>query len=125
MFCWLLSYGFSSQWHRRKWRTREAEIFINHLDHIGIFLMIAGSMMPVAILALPQASGWCLAAGVWTVALLGSLSTLGVIGGGRLGESMQTSLYVTMGGSGLLILPEMCAQLQKIELVLLGSSCLQ
>lgn len=45
MFGWVAQYGFSALWHRFPWTDREAEILANHCDHVGIFLMIAGSYM--------------------------------------------------------------------------------
>ena len=83
-------------YRRRKW-SRPREILINQLDHIGIFLMIAGSMMPVAVLVLPE-SGSRLIMSLWTAAFFGSLHTLGLMHGGRGSQSFTAVIYVGVGG---------------------------
>lgn len=70
MFCWALQYGASALWHRWPWSKREHEILANHFDHVGIFVMIAGSYTVPCALALPQ-TGHSLACGLWFVALVG------------------------------------------------------
>ena len=42
------------------------------LDHIAIYLLIAGTYTPFTLIALPGPGGWNLFAAVWTLALIGS-----------------------------------------------------
>lgn len=64
------------------------------LDHIAIFLFIAGSYTPFAIGALEGASGWALFGLVWGMAMVGAaLKALN-----RLSNPLlSTGLYVAMG----------------------------
>ena len=51
---WAAQYGFSALWHVCPWRDRQSEILANHCDHVGIFLMIAGSYMVPCATILPK-----------------------------------------------------------------------
>ena len=56
-----------------------AKRVLRTLDHIAIFLLIAGTYTPFTLLALPGAWGWGLFAAVWTLALVGSSLELGLL----------------------------------------------
>ena len=64
-------FGISAIYHRVHWKTPEARIWMKRADHSMIFLFIAGSYTPFALLALPSSSGIPLLIGVWTAAILG------------------------------------------------------
>lgn len=63
-------------------------------DHIGIYLLIAGTYTPVALLMLADSSGWTLFWSVWGIALFGVF--LKVFFTGRF-EVFSTLLYLVMG----------------------------
>ena len=46
---------------------------LKKLDHMMIFILIAGSYTPICLIALPQKTGFLLCALVWSVALIGIL----------------------------------------------------
>ena len=52
------------------WYAR-AETILRTADHCTIFLLIAGTYTPIALLVLDRALGWMLLAVVWTVAVTG------------------------------------------------------
>src|SRR6185437_11488015 len=54
-----------------------AKPLLRTLDHIAIYLLIAGTYTPFTLLALPGVWGWSLFAAVWTLALVGSVLELG------------------------------------------------
>jgi len=119
---WVAQYGASALWHVTPWQTRSCEIWANHCDHVGIFLMIAGSYMVPCALALPETGGF-FATGLWSVALLGSLKTLNV--GGpfkRGGRKSLAIMYVSMGGMVSISLREMCRTFTPTEAAL-GVAC--
>ena len=49
------------------------------LDHIAIFLLIAGTYTPFTLIALPGVWGWGLFGTIWTLALAGSALELGLL----------------------------------------------
>lgn len=46
---------------------------LRKLDHMMIFILIAGSYTPICLIALPQKTGFLLCALVWTIAIIGIL----------------------------------------------------
>ena len=63
-------------------------------DHISIFIFIAGSYTPYALVTLQGKIGWIVLGVVWGVALFGSIVKIFFTGRFKL---LSTLLYVTMG----------------------------
>ena len=61
----------SGTYHRVNWRSPTAYKWMKRLDHSMIFIFIAGSYTPFALLALPQHRGWLLFWIVWGGATAG------------------------------------------------------
>ncbi|MFC7448834.1 PAQR family membrane homeostasis protein TrhA [Rhodococcus daqingensis] len=64
-------FGVSATYHRVHWPTVRSRIWMKRADHSMIFLFIAGSYTPFALLALPSGTGRTLLAVVWAGALAG------------------------------------------------------
>ncbi|QCR33054.1 hemolysin III family protein [Lysinibacillus sp. SGAir0095] len=64
MFC---LYAASTMYHA--WPTHKS--FLKKLDHSSIFLMIAGTYTPVALIAIGGKSGWIIFSIEWGLALIG------------------------------------------------------
>lgn len=64
------------------------------VDHISIYLLIAGTYTPVTLLTLSDSRGWLLFWLVWGVAVLGSVLKLFFTGRFNI---LSTSLYLVMG----------------------------
>ncbi len=64
-------FGVSAVYHRVNWRTERSRIHMKRADHSMIFLFIAGSYTPFALLGLPTSTGVTLLAVVWAGALAG------------------------------------------------------
>lgn len=64
------------------------------LDHIGIYLLIAGTYTPVALITLEKHSGWLIFWVVWGIAIAGSILKLFFTG--RF-EILSLLLYLFMG----------------------------
>lgn len=64
-------FGTSAVYHRVTWSTTRARIRMKRLDHSMIFLFIAGSYTPFALLGLPERTGRILLTVVWAGALAG------------------------------------------------------
>jgi hemolysin III len=63
----------SGVYHRVTWRSQTARKWMKRLDHSMIFVFIAGSYTPFALLALPQTDGMVLFWIVWGGAIAGVL----------------------------------------------------
>lgn len=66
----MLLFGISALYHRFNWQPKTKQLF-RRLDHANIFLLIAGTYTPLALLALPLDKGVLLLVLVWSGALLG------------------------------------------------------
>lgn len=66
----MMLFGVSALYHRINWSPRVKQLF-RRLDHANIFLLIAGTYTPIALLALPPEKGIVLLVLVWAGALLG------------------------------------------------------
>lgn len=64
-------FGISAIYHRITWPTTQARIRMKRADHSMIFLFIAGSYTPFALLGLPGRTGQTLLTVVWAGALAG------------------------------------------------------
>ncbi|MCM6777069.1 hemolysin III family protein [Nocardia sp. CDC159] len=64
-------FGISATYHRVNWRTERARVHMKRADHSMIFLFIAGSYTPFALLGLPGQTGTVLLSVVWAGALAG------------------------------------------------------
>lgn len=68
----VLLFGTSAVYHRGRWSPRVRSV-LRRLDHTNIFLIIAGTYTPLAVLLLPERSARLLLVTVWAGALLGLL----------------------------------------------------
>ena len=74
--CVATLFGTSALYHRINWRTDGARRWMRRLDHSAIFLLIAGSYTPFAILVIDGTMAQVITAVVWGGALLGILLKL-------------------------------------------------
>ncbi|RAI61125.1 PAQR family membrane homeostasis protein TrhA [Roseicella frigidaeris] len=89
---------------------------LQRLDHAAIFLMIAGTYTPVALLAIGGGWGWALFATVWTGALTGA--ALKLLAPARI-ERAAILLYLLLGWVGLLAMGPLLQSLPPRDLLLL------
>ena len=99
----VLLFGVSALLHRGTW-TPKAEALLRRLDHANIYLIIAGTYTPFAVLALPQDEGRLLLAIVWTGALIGVALRVFWIGAPRW---LSTTLYVVVGWIVVFFIPDL------------------
>jgi hemolysin III len=91
------------------------------LDHIAIFLLVAGTYTPFTLIALPGAWGWSMFAAVWTLALAGSAPEPGLL---KRYRHFAVLLYVGMGWIGMIAFRPLSALLQAGGMQLLTGSVL-
>lgn len=90
---------------------------LRRLDHAAIFVMIAGTYTPLALIALGGAWGLGLLAAVWSVALLGLALNLFAP---RLFRRVSIGLYLAQGWVALAALDPLVAQVSPQVLALIG-----
>ncbi len=64
-------FGVSATYHRIHWHSVQSRTWMKRADHSMIFLFIAGSYTPFALLGLPTATGRTLLIAVWSGAIAG------------------------------------------------------
>ncbi|GAL90542.1 PAQR family membrane homeostasis protein TrhA [Jejuia pallidilutea] len=82
----------STLYHSAK--TESKKYYFRIVDHISIYLLIAGTYTPVLLITLEQSLGWTLFYTVWGIALFGVILKLFFTG--RF-EVFSTLLYLAMG----------------------------
>lgn len=90
---------------------------LRRLDHAAIFVMIAGTYTPFALVALEGWVGAALLALVWTVALGGAAMKLAAP---RRFERLSLVLYVGLGWVGLIAIGPLVAAVPLASLILIG-----
>ena len=98
LVCALIMFGISSLYHRINW-TPERRLLWKKLDHAGIYLMIAGTFTPIALLALSAPSNSKLLITIWSVAFVGILQSIFFV---NLPKMVSALIYLI---AGYLILP--------------------
>ena len=97
-------------------RRVEAKRVLRTLDHLAIFLLIAGTYTPFVLIALHGAWSWSLCAIVWSLAALGTIFELTSL---RRFRRVMVALYVAMGWVGLIAIKPLAAALPAAGLWLL------
>ncbi|GLQ52624.1 hemolysin III family protein [Dyella flava] len=97
-------------------RTESARRVLRTLDHIAIFLLIAGTYTPFTLIALRGTWGWSLFGIIWSLALLGTALELGLL---KRYRRFAVLLYVAMGWVGIIAFRPLLAHLQTGGMVLL------
>ncbi|WSQ10665.1 hemolysin III family protein [Streptomyces sp. NBC_01231] len=97
-----LLFGTSAVYHRGTWGPR-GEAVLRRLDHANIFLIIAGTYTPLAVLLLPTDRQRVLLAVVWAGALAGIAFRILWIGAPRW---LYTPCYIALGWVAVFNLPD-------------------
>ena len=88
----IILFSASTLYHSVKSETKKH--YFRIIDHISIYLLIAGTYTPVLLITLDQSKGWTLFWVVWGIALFGVILKLFFTGKF---EIFSTSLYLFMG----------------------------
>ena len=87
------------------------ETLLKKIDHMMIFVMIAGSYTPVCLLALPRFSGLILLGVIWGCTILGACSMLFFV---FCPKWVSSVLYIAMGWACIFALPQLLACLSPV-----------
>ena len=113
----MLLFGNSALYHRFNWNPR-TKVLLKRIDHANIFLLIAGTYTPLAILALPPDKGWLLLGIVWSGALLGIGFRVFWINAPRW---LYVPLYLLLGWAAVMYLGDLlAASVAMMVLVIVG-----
>jgi hemolysin III len=109
-------FGASALYHRFPWRTAAARLRARRLDHAMIFVFIAGTYTPFALLAFSGALRVVVLASVWGGAALGVVLELHWIHAPRWVSAIA---YLAVGWIGIIALPQFFPALGVAVAVLL------
>lgn len=96
--CALCMFGISALYHRINW-SQQKRLLLKKLDHSGIYLMIAGTFTPLAVLALSKESSFQLLVTIWAVSLAGIIQAIFFV---NIPKMLTSLIYI---GAGYLVLP--------------------
>ena len=96
-------FGTSALYHRRRWGARGRAV-MRRLDHSMIFIFIAGTYTPIAVLTLPRTSAVAVLAVVWSGALFGVLLQSAWPSAPR---SLSVPCYVGLGWVAVFVMPDL------------------
>ncbi|MHA6802447.1 PAQR family membrane homeostasis protein TrhA [Salinifilum ghardaiensis] len=109
-------FGVSALYHRKTWRTVGARTWMRRLDHSMIFMFIAGTYTPFAMLAMQPTTGAVVLAVVWGGALGGVILKLSWPNAPRW---VGVPVYLALGWVAVFVLPELLMHAGAAALALL------
>ncbi len=81
----------------KKATTQIAKLRARKIDHMMIYILIAGTYTPVCLISLKGALGYTIISIIWGIALLGVIFKLFVLNDSKVVRWISTSLYLVMG----------------------------
>ena len=116
----LLLFGNSALYHRFNWKPR-TKLLLKRIDHANIFLLIAGTYTPIAVLALSPSQGILLLSLVWIGTILGIAFRVFWIGAPRW---LYVLLYLVLSWAAVMYLGDLLrVNPTMMILVLAGGLC--
>jgi hemolysin III len=113
----LLLFGISALYHRFNWSPK-AKVMLKRFDHANIFLLIAGTYTPLAVLALPPSKGILLLVMVWIGATLGIFFRVFWVHAPRW---LYVALYILLGWAAMMYIVDLVqANVAMMVLVVVG-----
>jgi hemolysin III len=109
-------FGVSALYHRLTWQPR-ARRWMRRLDHAAIYLLIAGTYTPFALLALSGAWRWTVLPIVWGGALVALVFKLVWIDAPKW---LDAAIGIALGWVGIVALPQFWAHSGPVGVALLG-----
>ena len=109
-------FGVSALYHRVTWKSDRVRTWMKRLDHSMIFVFIAGTYTPFALLAMDPGTGRVVLAVVWIGAVLGVTLKLAWPHAPRW---LGVPIYIALGWVAVFVLPELLHHAGVAALVLL------
>ncbi len=101
-------FGTSALYHRTTWSSEGARRWMRRLDHSMIFLLIAGTYTPFALLVLDGSLATAILIAVWAGALAGVILNLAWIDAPKW---VTAAVYVTLGWVAVATFPDLIREL--------------
>ena len=101
--CVTLLFGASALYHRVTW-SPPVRAWMRRLDHSTIFVFIAGTYTPFALLAVEGTLGWVMLTIAWAGAVAGMLLSLAWIGAPKW---LAAIVYLALGWIGVVVTPQL------------------
>ncbi|GAT70792.1 DNA-binding protein [Planomonospora sphaerica] len=113
-----LLFGISATYHRGTLSPRLEEV-LRRLDHANIYLIIAGTYTPFALLALDGSARMVVLSVVWAGAIAGVLFRVLWT---RAPRWLSTALYIALGWTAVFVLPQLAegAGVAAVALIFVG-----
>jgi len=108
-------FGTSALYHRAPWRSERARAWARRIDHSMIFLFIAGSYTPFALLAFTGVVPAIVLACVWGGAALGVVLNVSWIDAPKW---VTAPVYLLVGWVGVIAVPQIFTELSIASAVL-------
>lgn len=115
--CVALLFGTSALYHRITWRTDTARRWMRRLDHSAIFLLIAGTYTPFALLVLHGSLADVVLAVVWSGAVGGIVLKLLWIDAPKW---LAATIYVALGWVAVAVTPDLISQMGLTAAILVA-----
>ena len=96
-------FGASALYHRVPWKSAARQLWARRLDHSMIFVFIAGTYTPFALLRFEGTTQWLVLVMVWSGAMLGLVLELVWIDSPRW---LSAVAYLAVGWVGVLAVPQ-------------------
>jgi hemolysin III len=96
-------FGASALYHRFPWKSAARRVWARRLDHSMIFVFIAGSYTPFALLRFEGTTQWLVLVMVWSGAALGLVLELVWLDSPRW---LTAAAYLIVGWVGILAIPQ-------------------
>jgi len=116
--CVTLLFGASALYHRITWQTDGARRWMRRLDHSAIFLLIAGTYTPFALLVLHGSLADVVLAVVWSGAVGGILLKLLWIDAPKW---LAAVIYVALGWVAVAVTPDLVSQVGVVASILVAA----
>jgi hemolysin III len=114
-------FGVSALYHRRQWRGERVKTWMKRLDHSMIFVFIAGTYTPFALLAMGRPTGFVVLGVVWGGALAGVALKMLWPSSPRL---LGVPIYLALGWVAVFVFPTLLhhAGVASFVLLLVGGA---
>ena len=96
-------FGVSALYHRVNWKSVKSRMMMRRLDHSMIFLLIAGTVTPFALLNLTGTWSTAILIAVWSAAIVGIIVELLWISSPKW---VSAAMYVAVGWIGAVAFPQ-------------------
>lgn len=103
MLSMILLYGASASYHSFNISYRVNKI-LKKIDHMSIFILIAGSYTPLCVAVIPNPLGMRLLVFIWAIALLGMIFKFCWV---TCPKWISSVMYIAMGWACIIALPEL------------------